>query len=123
MAWTFDERSPIYAQLAQRVKMKILSGELGSGQQLPTVRELAEEAGVNPNTMQRAYTELEHEGLVFTRRTAGRYVTEDVALLAAIRHEVAGNEIKTFIDNMKHVGFMEEEIVAELSNYMKGEER
>lgn len=123
MTWKFDEKSPIYVQLAQRVKMKILSGELKSGQQLPTVRELAEEAGVNPNTMQRAYTELEHEGMVFTRRTAGRYVTEDSELLVRIRHEVAANEIKSFIDKMKHFGFREKEIILELETYMKGEEQ
>lgn len=121
MAWVFDEKSPIYAQLAQRVKMKIISGELNSGDQLPTVRELAEEAGVNPNTMQRAYIELEQEGLVFTRRTAGRYVTEDQALLTTMRHEVANREIAAFVTKMKHFGFSESEILSKVTAYLEGE--
>lgn len=121
MAWVFDEKSPIYAQLADRVKMKIISGELNSGDQLPTVRELAEEAGVNPNTMQRAYIELEQEGLVFTRRTAGRYVTENQELLAEIRHDVAVQTIQSFVSNMKNFGFVEAEILAKVKMYLEGE--
>ena len=64
MSWKFDEKSPIYVQIAQHIKMQIISQEIKSGDQLPTVRELAEEAGVNPNTMQRAFSELEREGMV-----------------------------------------------------------
>ena len=79
MAWTFDEKSPIYLQIAYRVKLKIASKELSMGQQLLPVREFAQEAGVNPNTVQRAFQELEKEGLVYSARTSGRFVTEDYA--------------------------------------------
>lgn len=82
MSWNFDEKSPIYAQIAQHIKMQIVSQEIKSGDQLPTVREYAENAGVNPNTMQRAFTELEREGMVYSQRTAGRYVTDDQELIS-----------------------------------------
>ena len=77
MALTFDEKSPFYLQIAYRVKLKIASKELSMGQQLLPVREFAQEAGVNPNTVQRAFQELEKEGLVYSARTSGRFVTED----------------------------------------------
>ncbi|TWS95409.1 MULTISPECIES: GntR family transcriptional regulator [unclassified Streptococcus] len=120
MAWIFDEKSPIYIQLAQRIKMKIISGELHSGDQLPTVRELAEEAGVNPNTTQRAYKELEQEGLVFTTRTSGRYVTENDSLLKKVGHDVAYAEIESFVANMKNFGFTEDEILSKVKAYVEG---
>ena len=77
MDWTFRGDQPIYAQLMQRIKQGIVSGDLPPGSRLPSVRELATEAGVNPNTMQRALQELEREGMVYSQRTAGRFVTED----------------------------------------------
>ncbi|TWT12163.1 GntR family transcriptional regulator [Streptococcus sp. sy004] len=122
MAWIFDEKSPIYIQLAQRIKMKIISGQLTSGDQLPTVRELAEEVGVNPNTTQRAYKELEQEGLVFTTRTSGRYVTENKSLLKDIRHDVAHTEIQSFVAKMKDFGFVEAEILSKVKSYLGGDD-
>lgn len=119
MAWTFDEKSPIYAQIAQHIKMQIISQEIKSGEQLPTVRDLAEKAGVNPNTMQRAFTELEREGMVYAQRTAGRFVTEDIDLIDSKRHELAGQELQNFFQNMSKIGFSKEEIVLELENYIK----
>ena len=91
MAWTFDEKSPIYLQIAYRVKLKIVSKELSMGQQLLPVREFAQEAGVNPNTVQRAFQELEKEGLVYSARTSGRFVTEMTAI------GFSSPEIKTII--------------------------
>ncbi|MCD0008061.1 GntR family transcriptional regulator, partial [Streptococcus agalactiae] len=101
MAWEFNEKSPIYSQIAEHIKMQIVSQEIKSGDQLPTVRELAQEAGVNPNTMQRAFTELEREGMVFSQRTSGRFVTEDNLLIGKIRQQVAKAELATFVNNMK----------------------
>ena len=119
MSWKFDEKSPIYAQIAQHVKMQIISQEIKSGEQLPTVRELAEIAGVNPNTMQRAFSELEREGMVYSQRTSGRFVTDDTELIAQKRKEVAELELKNFVDNMAKIGFDTQDIPSILETYLK----
>lgn len=119
MSWNFDEKSPIYIQIAKHIKMKIISQEIKSGNQLPTVRELAEEAGVNPNTMQRAFSELEQEGMVFSKRTSGRFVTEDEKLIKQKRHELATEELQSFVQNMHHIGFDTSDIIAVLESYVK----
>ncbi|EHI73556.1 GntR family transcriptional regulator [Streptococcus criceti] len=119
MAWTFDEKSPIYLQIAKNIKIKIVSQEMKQGEQLPTVRDYAQEAGVNPNTMQRAFTELEREGIVFSRRTAGRFVTEDADLIEEKRAELAQDEIANFMLNMENIGFSDREILAEIDSYLK----
>lgn len=119
MSWNFDEKSPIYIQIVKHIKMKIISQEIKSGDQLPTVRELAEEAGVNPNTMQRAFSELEQEGMVFSKRTSGRFVTEDEKLIKQKRHELATEELQSFVQNMHHIGFDTSDIIAVLESYVK----
>ncbi|MGT2929622.1 GntR family transcriptional regulator [Streptococcus dentasini] len=118
MAWTFDEKSPIYLQIAKIIKIKIISQEIKQGEQLPTVRDYAEEAGVNPNTMQRAFTELEREGMVFSRRTAGRFVTEDTALIEEKRLGLAKDEIANFVSNIENIGFSGKQILDETADYM-----
>ncbi|HFZ6338519.1 TPA: GntR family transcriptional regulator [Streptococcus agalactiae] len=119
MAWEFNEKSPIYSQIAEHIKMQIVSQEIKSGDQLPTVRELAQEAGVNPNTMQRAFTELEREGMVFSQRTSGRFVTEDNLLIGKIRQQVAKAELATFVNNMKKIGYKLDEITIALDHFIK----
>ncbi|MGT2736257.1 GntR family transcriptional regulator [Streptococcus orisratti] len=119
MSWKFDEKSPIYAQIAQHVKMQIISQEIKSGEQLPTVRELAEIAGVNPNTMQRAFSELEREGMVYSQRTSGRFVTDDTEIIAQKRKEVAELELRNFVDNMAKIGFDTQDIPSILETYLK----
>ncbi|HEK9097323.1 TPA: GntR family transcriptional regulator [Streptococcus equi subsp. zooepidemicus] len=119
MSWKFDEKSPIYAQIAQHVMLQIISQEIKSGDQLPTVREYAEIAGVNPNTMQRAFTELEREGMVYSQRTAGRFVTDNQELIARKRRELAINELKSFINNMIKMGFERSEIIPVLSTFLE----
>ncbi|HEN0498798.1 TPA: GntR family transcriptional regulator [Streptococcus agalactiae] len=119
MAWEFNEKSPIYSQIAEHIKMQIISQEIKSGDQLPTVRELAQEAGVNPNTMQRAFTELEREGMVFSQRTSGRFVTEDNLLIGKIRQQVAKAELATFVNNMKKIGYKLDEITVALDHFIK----
>ncbi|EJN94019.1 GntR family transcriptional regulator [Streptococcus ratti] len=121
MAWKFDEKSPIYLQIANHIKMQIISQEIKPGQQLPTVRDLAEEAGVNPNTMQRAFTSLEQENMVFSVRTSGRFVTEDLQLIEEERHKLAQTELKSFIDKMTQFGFSKDKLVTVLDQYIKGE--
>ncbi|WP_460098214.1 GntR family transcriptional regulator, partial [Streptococcus sobrinus] len=88
------------------------------GEQLPTVRDYAQEAGVNPNTMQRAFTELEREGIVFSRRTSGRFVTEDEELIKGKASELAEDEIAGFASNMANIGFSNQEILEETKKYL-----
>ena len=119
MAWTFDEKSPIYLQIAYRVKLKIASKELSMGQQLLPVREFAQEAGVNPNTVQRAFQELEKEGLVYSARASGRFVTEDEKLIDQKRHEIAQSLMKNFVTEMTAIGFSSPEIKAIITDYIE----
>ncbi|TNF67091.1 GntR family transcriptional regulator [Streptococcus salivarius] len=119
MAWTFDEKSPIYLQIAYRVKLKIASKELSMGQQLLPVREFAQEARVNPNTVQRAFQELEKEGLVYSARTSGRFVTEDEKLIDQKRHEIAQSLMKNFVTEMTAIGFSSSEIKSIITDYIE----
>ena len=119
MAWTFDEKSPIYLQIAYRVKLKIASKELSMGQQLLPVREFAQEAGVNPNTVQRSLQELEKEGLVYSARTSGRFVTEDEKLIDQKRHEIAQSLMKNFVTEMTAIGFSSPEIKSIITDYIE----
>ena len=119
MAWTFDEKSPIYLQIAYRVKLKIASKELSMGQQLLPVREFAQEAGVNPNTVQRAFQELEKEGLVYSARTSGRFVTEAEKLIVQKRHEIAQSLMKNFVTEMTAIGFSSPEIKSIITDYIE----
>ena len=99
MRWVYDDSLPIYTQLVGQIKTAIVSGELQPGGKLPAVRELAIEAGVNPNTMQRAFQELERSGLVYTVRGSGRYVTDDVCAIDSERGKLAEEAIKAAIDD------------------------
>lgn len=121
MAWTFDEKSPIYLQIAYRVKLQIAAKELKMGQQLLPVREFAQQAGVNPNTVQRAFAELEKEGLVYSAQTAGRFVTEDEDLIAQKRQEIAKSLMQTFITDMTAVGFGKSDIPQLITDYIDQE--
>lgn len=111
MAWTLNSDRPIYAQLVEKLKMQIVSGFYHPGDRLPSVRELAQEASVNPNTMQKAFSELEKSGLIITQRTSGRMVTEDLNMIKGIQLELAKENIKIFLQNMKQLGYTEKEIV------------
>jgi len=103
--WTFREDTPIYTQLCEFLTMAIVSGELQPGQRLTTVRELAAETGVNPNTAQRAVAELERRGLVYSRRTVGRFVTEDAERIESERQALAEEHGRAFLAAMEKLGF------------------
>ena len=115
MAWNLDSDRPIYAQLLERIQLQIVSGTYGPGDKLPSVRELAAEASVNPNTMQKAFAELERSGLIVTKRTSGRFVTEDKDMNTQIRTQLAKEEALSFIEKMKELGFEKNDILALLS--------
>ena len=112
MAWQFRNDIPIYTQLIAQIQQQIVSGALLPGERLPSVRELAAEAGVNPNTMQRAMMEMEREELVHSQRTAGRFVTEDAQRIRQLRESMARQRVKEFLEGMYLLGFQTEEIVA-----------
>ena len=111
MAEQFDSGRPIYAQLVERLKAKILAGSYPPGGHLDSVRDLAAAAGVNPNTMQRAMMEMEREELVYSQRTAGRFVTEDGERIRRLRESLARNQVKDFLEGMYQLGFQLGEIV------------
>lgn len=116
MAWDLDADRPIYIQLVDRIQMQIVSGHYSPGGRLPSVRELAAEAAVNPNTMQKAFAELERSGLIITQRTNGRTVTEDVALIKKIQSGMAKGLVDTFFAKIKELGYSESEAVELLKN-------
>ena len=111
MPWKLDSDRPIYSQLLEILKIAIVSGSYPPGAKLPSVRDLAVEAGVNPNTMQRAFAQLEQEGLIRTERTAGRFVTEDETMIKETRDEIALTQLELFLDKMEQLGFERKEIV------------
>jgi len=111
MNWQFDGGAPIYSQLVGQIKQGIVSGAFPPGERLPSVRDLATEAGVNPNTMQRALTELERDGLVYSQRTAGRFVTEDRNMIEEAKRGLAAAQIRNFLEAMTRLGYEKEEIV------------
>ena len=112
MNWHFNSDMPIYTQLISQIKFAIVSGELPPGERMSTVRDLASEAGVNPNTMQRAFQELEREGLVFSQRSSGRFVTEDVSIIEKAKMALAQEHISKFISSMERLGYDRAEIIA-----------
>lgn len=111
MKFIFDNDRPIYIQLVEQLRLFILSGKLSEGERLPSVRELAMIAKVNPNTMQKALVELEDDKLIYTERTNGKFVTDDKNLLKKFREELAKEKVITFVDDMKFIGFSKEEII------------
>lgn len=111
--------SPIYIQLADRIKRRILRREMKPGEKLPSVREMAVECGVNPNTVQRTYSELERMGIVETRRGQGTFITEDADRLEELRKELRQRQIESFVQSMEEMGFGPREILSGLEAYLK----
>lgn len=119
MAWTLDSSRPIYAQIVERVQLEIISGHYSPGDKLPSVRDLAGNAGVNPNTMQKALSELERSGLVHSLRTSGRFITEDTDMIKKMREDLASIQIKEFLDKMRQMGFNRNETIELMQKIMK----
>lgn len=111
MSWTFKSDQPIYSQIVERIEIRIVKGEYPPGSKLPSVRELALEAGVNPNTVQRAYADLEQNGFVRTERTSGKYVTDDAEMLIALRKSLSSKYIEELFVRMTELGYSEKEII------------
>ncbi len=109
MRWEFHGDAPIHAQVTERIERMIVSGALGPGERLPSVRSFALEAGINPNTMQKALAELERSGLIYSQRTAGNFVTNDPQTIAAAREGLAAEETRQYLQTMSELGYSPEE--------------
>ncbi|NLA10554.1 MAG: GntR family transcriptional regulator [Firmicutes bacterium] len=123
MSWELNADRPLYAQLIEQIELKICAGVYPPGSRLPSVRELAREVSVNPNTMQRALAGLEESGLLYTQRTSGRFVTEDRELVKRVKHRLVREHARAFLAKMLRLGFDHEEIMAALSMIMKESEK
>lgn len=122
MPWNLDPQRPIYAQIIERVQLDIVTGHYAPGSRLPSVRELAAQAAVNPNTMQRALSELEGSGLIYAQRTSGRFVTEDTARIRQAKEKLASMQVREFIRKMQELGMNREEIAELFQEIIRDEE-
>jgi GntR family transcriptional regulator len=107
----FDNNLPIYLQIMQYIKRQIVTGTLKAGDKIPSVRELAAELQINPNTVQRTFQELEREEVVETKRGLGRYVTSEESKIMTIKKEMAGELLERFLTGMQELGIEEQDIV------------
>ena len=121
MKWIFKDGIPIYSQIVEQMKLHIASGAYKMGDKLPSVRDLAVEAGINPNTMQRAFAELERDGLLHSERTRGRFITEEENVLGNMKKELGRNFIREMFENMKKLGMSNDEILEAVQNWSKEE--
>ena len=121
MKWYIDSDRPIYKQLVEQIELRIISGVYAPGDKLESVREMAMDAGVNPNTMQKALAELERMELVFAQRTSGRFITEDVKVIEEAKKNLAVQEIGAFLEKMKKLGMGRNEILALMEKIEEGE--
>lgn len=119
MAWSFSSDRPVYLQIAERIIRSVLSGEYNSGEQIPSVRQLALEAAVNPNTVQHAFNELENEGVIISKGTLGRFVTEDNEIIEECRKNEARKAVEQFAENMKRLSITEKQAIIMVKEAMK----
>ena len=120
MPWNLNSDRPIFIQIIEKIQMDIISGLYRPGDKLPSVRELAQEASVNPNTMQKALSELERTGLVYSQRTSGRFITEDITMIDSMR-ELAKEMVTQFLENMQKLGFQREDTISLLTEITEQE--
>jgi len=119
--WHLTSDRPVFIQIMEKLKLDIVTGIYHPGDKLPSVRELAGEASVNPNTMQRAFSELEREELVYAQRTNGRFITEDITMINQLKEQMALDAISRFLKSMEQLGFSGEETVKLLKQALEEE--
>lgn len=112
MAWHFSSDKPVYLQIAERITKSVLSGEYKPGEQIPSVRQLAQSVAVNPNTVQHAFSELEQEGIIISKGTSGRFVTEDAEIISQSKNILAKQIVKDFVKNISTLSLSKEQIFA-----------
>ena len=122
MEWNIDSERPVYLQIIEQIQRGIISGQIEPGSKLPSVRDLAADAGVNPNTMQKALSELERMELISTYRTNGKFITNDTALIQAMKESEADNRKKVFLRDMEFLGFLPEDIIVRMRKYKEEKE-
>ncbi|HBT63276.1 MAG TPA: GntR family transcriptional regulator [Ruminococcaceae bacterium] len=115
----YDTGTPIYLQIIHRIRQKIVSGEWQPGDRVPGVRDLAIDFGVNPNTMQRSLAELERDGLLYSERTSGRFITDNATLISEARDTMARGIILDFISQMAKMGYNKTQIREQLETLLK----
>ena len=119
MEWNFKNGIPIYAQIVDEMTMRIASGAYAPGEKIPAVREFAMEAGVNPNTMQKALSELERRGLLYSERTSGRFVTKEEKVLKELHTELAKRYFDELSEKLRKIGMSDKDIKSAASDWMK----
>ncbi|HBW34774.1 GntR family transcriptional regulator [Desulfosporosinus sp. BICA1-9] len=119
MPWELKSDRPIYTQLIEQIELMIFSGVYPLGSKLPSVRDMAQEAAVNPNTMQRALVKLEEDGLIITHRTSGRSITEDARMVEMAKTKLAQEQISEFLAKMHLMGFEQRSILTIIDNMVK----
>lgn len=119
MEWIFEQGRPIYTQIVEQIRINIANGTYEPGQQLPSVRDLAMEAAVNPNTMQRAFSELERDGLIYTVRTSGRFVTEEEGKLDILQKKLGQEFIEDLFEKLRKLGMSKKEIMDAIEEWAK----
>lgn len=119
MPWDLESDRPIYAQLIEHMEIKICSGVYPPGSKLPSVRDLAQEASVNPNTMQRALAKLEEDGILYTNRTSGKFITEDANMVNQVKNRLAQEQIQEFLEKMKRLGFEQNDILSIITGMLE----
>ena len=118
----FDENIPIYLQIMNIIKRDIANQKIKIGEKLPSVREISSELRVNPNTVQRAYQELEREGITYTLRGTGTFIKEDLNMIDELKQEMAKDIIESFLSGMKELGFSQDEIINIISSKLSRED-
>lgn len=119
MPWDLKSDRPIYTQLIEQIELRIFSGEYPPGTRLPSVRDMAQDASVNPNTMQRALAKLEEDGLVITHRTSGRTITEDIEMIKQAKNHLAEQQIAEFLEKMQLMGFEKRETLTLITKMLE----
>jgi len=117
----FDDRIPIYRQIILQFSQAFARGEIKAGERIPSIREIAALLKVNTNTMQRVYQEMEREGLISSKRGTGYFFTEEMKMVEKIRHDLAMDSLRRFMEEMRALGCTDREILDELKLFMKGE--
>ena len=118
MAWRFNNNAPIYIQIMDEIRLRIARGELSPGDKVPPVRDLALKAGVNPNTMQKALSELEREGVLYSERTAGRFVSDVTNGENHYRDKICNNITLNYVNSMRELGIDGDELIDILKNFL-----
>ncbi len=119
--WNFSNDRPVYLQIIDEIKLRIVSGRYQPGERIPSVRDLAEEARVNPNTMQKALAEIERDGYIISLRTSGKYVTDNDELIKNLKNTRAEAVVENFVLEIRKMGIPISDAISLLQNYCKSE--